>query len=245
MKNQSNENPGPFQIGVLILSILVLAALAADTVCSLPSEVSKIIHLTDTIVCVFLLIDFFMRLYQAPDKREFMKWGWIDLLASIPAIDSLRWGRLVRILRVIRLLRGIRIVHRLLQMFLKHKTQSGAISLGLAAFLLVAFSSISILVCERRADSNIKNAGDAIWWSVTTMTTVGYGDKYPVTTEGRVVGMILMIAGVGMFGGLSGMVAAIFLKNPEEPKEESPTKKELLERLARMEAKLDQLQAKK
>jgi voltage-gated potassium channel len=142
MKSNSTNNPGPFQIGVLILSVLVLAALAADTVCKLPPEVSKLIRLTDTSVCVVLLIDFTVRLVQAEDKRDFLKWGWIDLLASIPTVDSLRWGRLVRILRVIRLLRGIRVVHRVLGMVLKHKMRGGAVSLGITAFLLVAFYSI-------------------------------------------------------------------------------------------------------
>jgi hypothetical protein len=77
---------------------LILAALAADTVWILPKEVSNLIQWTDTAVCIVLLTDFLVRLYCAESKRAFMKWGWIDLVASIPSIDVLRWGRVVRVL---------------------------------------------------------------------------------------------------------------------------------------------------
>ena len=74
-----------------------------------------------------------------------------------------------------------------------------------------------MLVFETDKDSNIKTAGDAIWWSVTTVTTVGYGDRYPVTFEGRVLAMGLMVAGVGLFSVMSGLVASMFLgQRPEE-----------------------------
>jgi voltage-gated potassium channel Kch len=65
--------------------------------------------------------------------------------------------------------------------------------------LLVAFSSAAILIADDGRDANIKSAEDAIWWSITTITTVGYGDRYPTTTEGRVIAMVLMLCGVGPF----------------------------------------------
>ena len=105
---------GIFQIAILVLSLLALAALAADTVRALPPAVHSLIQIFDTAVCVVLLVDFFVRLHHADSKWVFMKWGWIDLIASIPNLDVLRWGRLVRVLRVIRLLRGVRSVHRIL-----------------------------------------------------------------------------------------------------------------------------------
>jgi voltage-gated potassium channel len=229
---------GVFQIAILILSILVLIALAVDTLYDLPPEIRTLIQTMDTTVCVVLLGDFVTRFYRAESKWRFMKWGWIDLVASIPNLDVLRWGRLVRVLRVIRLLRGIRSVHRVLTMVLENKMKGGVATLALMAFLLITFASFSVLVCERNSEGNIKSAEDAIWWSVTTMTTVGYGDKYPVTTEGRMVGMFLMICGVGMFGGLSGLVASYFLGAQNSPSSEF---KEILARLEEMQTKLDLL----
>jgi voltage-gated potassium channel len=228
-------NVGVFQIAILILSVLLLGALAADTLFELPTEVRNVIQVADTAVCVILLVDFFARLYRAESKLAFLKWGWIDFIASVPNLDVLRWGRLVRVLRVIRLLRGVRAVHRVLKMMLDNRMQGGAVSLGLMAFLLVTFSSVSILVVERQEGANIKSAEDAIWWSIATITTVGYGDKYPVTTEGRVIGIVLMVCGVGMFAALSGLVASVFLGGQERKCGELET---ILARLERIEAKL-------
>lgn len=79
-----------------------------------------------------------------------------------------------------------------------------------------AFSAIAILGFEADADSaNIRSPEDALWWAVTTITTVGYGDRFPVTTEGRIIAAVLMTAGVGLFGTLSGVVAAWFLAPTE------------------------------
>jgi len=88
----TQANVGVFQIAILILSILALAALAADTVCELPAAVRSLIHIVDTAVCVVLLVDFFVRFHHADSKGAFMKWGWIDLIASIPNLEVLRWG---------------------------------------------------------------------------------------------------------------------------------------------------------
>jgi voltage-gated potassium channel len=110
-----------------------------------------------------------------------------------------------------------------------------------SAILLIAFASASVLVSERQADANIKTAEDALWWSVATITTVGYGDRYPVTTEGRVIGVILMVAGVSMYGCLSGLAASFFLGK----RDESPSDlKTVLARLDELNAKLDALRIK-
>jgi voltage-gated potassium channel len=77
--------------------------------------------------------------------------------------------------------------------------------------LLIIFSSIAILQVEKDPASNIKSAEDAIWWAYVTITTVGYGDKYPVTTEGRVIAAVLMTAGVGLFGTFTAYVASWFV----------------------------------
>jgi len=232
------DKVGVFQIAILILSVVVLCAMVADTVFVLPQEASNIIGAIDTIVCAVFMVDFFLRFYRADNKWAFLKWGWIDLVASIPNVDVLRWGRLVRVLRIIRLLRAVRSVHKVLTMTFQNKVQGGAVSLALTGFLLIAFSSISILICERQDDANIKTAEDAVWWSITTMTTVGYGDKYPVTTEGRIIGMILMVAGIGIFAGLSGLAASLLLGANES---KSVEMEEILIRLDSIETKLDDL----
>jgi len=209
----------------------------------LPGQVSRILEWVDTGVCFLLLLDFGIRFHKAKSKLEFMKWGWIDLLASIPNLPMLRAGRLVRVLRIIRLLRAIRASQRVSNILLRNKVQGGVASVLVTFFLLIMFSSIGILICEQQdPGSKIKTAEDAIWWSVATITTVGYGDMYPVTTEGRCIAMLLMIAGVGMFGVVSGIVASTLMG---QQKKEPGDKKEIMEWLKRMEAKIDALKKDK
>lgn len=81
--------------------------------------------------------------------------------------------------------------------------------------MVVIFSSIAILEFETDVNSNIKTAEDAIWWSYVTITTVGYGDKFPITTEGRIIGAILMTTGVGIFGTFTALVSSWFIQNKD------------------------------
>lgn len=228
----------PFQVGLLIFTVMVLLGLMADTLLLLPKEVSNLIHMIDTFGCAIFFGDFCVRLYQAESKAAFMKWGWIDLIACVPNLEIFRWGRLVRVLRIIRLLRGVRSVQLVLVAVLQDRLRGGVVSLVFTVLLLVSFSSGSVLVCERQADANIKTAEDALWWSVATITTVGYGDKFPITTEGRVIGVILMVAGVSMFGCLSGLAASYFLA-PKESKREDV--EEILGRLEQIQKRLEEL----
>lgn len=212
----SAEHIGPFQLALLVLSVLTLVAIAADTFFKLDPEISRILQGVDLIACMAFLLDFLLRFRRAESKLQFMQSGWIDLLACVPNIDALRIGRLVRILRILRLLRGVRSLQRLLGILFASRTRGGIASVGMTMFLLVIFSSVAILLCEKDDESNIRTAGDAVWWSITTVTTVGYGDRYPVTLEGRVLAMTLMLAGVGLFGALSGIIASLFLGHPDE-----------------------------
>ncbi len=232
------KNASPFQVGLLVFTITVLLGLMADTLLVLPKQVSSLIHMIDTIGCAIFFGDFCVRFYSAQSKTRFMKWAWIDLIACIPNLELLRWGRLVRVLRVIRLLRGVRSVHLVFTAVLQDQLRGGVVTLVFAVLLLVSFSSGSVLVCERQVDSNIKTAEDAVWWSIATITTVGYGDKFPVTTEGRVIGVILMVAGVSMFGCLSGLAASYFLKTNENKRSEMET---ILARLDQIQRRLEEL----
>ena len=97
-------------------------------------------------------------------------------------------------------------------------------AIAIITVLVIIFSSISILIVETAPDSNIKTAEDAVWWTFVTITTVGYGDKYPVTTEGRLIGIIVMVVGVGLFGTYTGYIASLFVS---EGKKEDEKKNEI------------------
>jgi voltage-gated potassium channel len=223
---------------LLVLSLVAVIALLLDAVVSLPAEVSRTVQMADFAVCVLLFADFSYRFRKAPSKAEFMKFGWIDLIACIPNVDFLRVGRLVRVLRIVRLLRGFRAGQRIIQVFRENHSRSAVASVVTITFLLIAFSSSAILIAEDGPQSNIKTAEDAIWWSVTTITTVGYGDKFPTTTEGRVIAAILMFCGVGLFGLLSGFVASVLLGTKSE--RENAELRQIAIRLKAIEDKLSE-----
>ena len=220
MDETKEEDLNFFNLLIIILSFYVLGSLIVDTFFSIPTEISKVINYVDNFICAVFLLDFILRFRKAENKLQFMKWGWIDLIASIPTLDIMRAGRLFRLIRLIRVLRAFRSTKHIVNHIFKNKIQGTLTSASIIAVLMLLFSSISILQFEvTDPNSNIKTAGDAIWWSYVTITTVGYGDKYPVTPEGRIVAAILMTIGVGLFGTFTAYVSSLFvLDNVKENK---------------------------
>ncbi len=208
---------------MLVLCAYALGGLAVQTAIS-SLETKRILQYADNFVCVLFLMDFFISLYRAPDRWKYLaRWGWLDLISSIPTVGLLRSGRVARMVRILRVIRGFRATKTISQIILRHRAENTLLALATVVFLVIIFSSAAILQVEDDPSSNIKTAGDALWWALSTITSVGYGDRYPVTPEGRLVATILMFAGVGMFGSLSGLMAAWFLSD-EEAEQESELK---------------------
>lgn len=208
MKESPEEMLSLFQILIIALSVYVLAAMFVDTVFQLPEEISRVISIVDDLICVIFLFDFFVRYAKAKSKLAFMKWGWIDLVSSIPMLDALRAGRLLRLFRLLRILRAVRSTKLLISYSFRNRKQGTFSAIAAISVLLIIFSSIAILNVEQDPASNINTAEDAVWWAFVTITTVGYGDRFPVTTEGRFIAAVLMTAGVGLFGTFTGIVAS-------------------------------------
>ncbi len=203
---------GLLNFAVIVLSVYVLAALLAGLLFKLPPEIAHLLGLADNAVCIFFLLEFCIRLYRAERKLAFLKWGWIDLVASIPQVGWLRAGRTLRLVRLLRILWAFRSTKHLLHHLFRSRVQGTFAAAALVAALMVVFSAIAILQVETRPDSNIKTAEDALWWAYSTITTVGYGDKYPVTGAGRLIAAALMTVGVGLFGTFTGFLASWFVQ---------------------------------
>jgi voltage-gated potassium channel len=121
--NNEQKRLGILDILVLILSVYVLGTLIVDTLFTLPKEISRVLGFLDNLICVFFIIEFFIRLTRAENKLKFMKWGWIDLLSSIPNIDFLRAGRALRLIRILRILRAFRSTKNIVTHIFKNKAQ--------------------------------------------------------------------------------------------------------------------------
>jgi voltage-gated potassium channel len=200
------------EIFVLVLSVYVLGALFAQAALPLAPETHLLLDRIDFAVCLVFIFEFFIRLRRAPSKWGFLKWNWIDLLASVPAFDLLRWGRLVRLVKIVRILRAFRSAKVLVGFLFSNRARGTFATVALISVVLTIFSSIAVLNFEGEEASNIRTPSDALWWSFVTVTTVGYGDKYPVTPEGRLVGVVLMTAGAALFGTFTAYVASFFLE---------------------------------
>lgn len=179
--------------------------------------------------------DYVVRVAIAKRPAVYASRHWVDLLiVALPVLRPLRVLRVIMLVRAINrkaagALRGRVVVY-------------GAIT----AAILIYCASLTVLDAER-VHGNIKSFGDALWWSVVTMTTVGYGDKFPVTTQGRLVGVGLMITGVGLFGAVTASFATLLADQlrDEDAEEQATTQRELegvREQLIRVERQLTTLQ---
>lgn len=211
MRDRQSESV-PYQLFMLVLCVLALAALGWEVVADPGPEVRSLLDHADTAVCVLFFIDFCVTLWRAENRMRYLAtWGWIDLVSSIPMLDAARWGRIARATRIFRVIRAMRATTLLGRALIEGRAQTGIFAAVLTAILLLLVSSISILQVETVRESNITGAEDALWWALTTITTVGYGDRFPVTTEGRAVAAVLMCAGVGLFGTFSAYLASVFV----------------------------------
>lgn len=229
-----------WQISMLSLCVYVLGALFVDTVFRLPAETSALLNRVDNFVCLVFIGDFVFNVITAKSKLGYLKWGWIDLVSSIPNIQILRWGRFARVIRILRILRGIRSTKLILKFLFANRAKGTFASVAMISFVLAVFSSIAILNCETSPDSNIQSASDALWWSFVTITTVGYGDFYPTTLLGRVIAAVLMTTGVGLFGTFTAYIASFFLQQEEE--EEEKREEQILSELKSIRERLDRIE---
>lgn len=203
----------PYLVFMLSLSVFAVVALAISAFVPITAETKAILAYADTALCVVFLSDFLITLARAERRLHYLyTWGWLDLLSSIPLVDTLRWGRAARIVRIVRVLRGIRAAKILTTFIVERRAQSTFMAASLVSVLLIVLAASTILQFETSPDANIKTAEDSVWWAVVTITTVGYGDRFPLSSEGRLIAALLMTAGVGLFGTFSGFVASWFLQ---------------------------------
>lgn len=206
-----------YQFFILAISLWAVMSIGAGMFFTLSPETRLILHFADIVACGIFFLDFLVTLRQAEDKlRYFYTWGWIDLISSIPAIGPLRFGRLGRVVRILRVMRAIRSVRIIALHVTSRRAQGAFLAAVLVSLIVLTIASILVLRVETAPGSTIKTAQDAMWWAISTLTTVGSSDVYPMTPEGRLIGASVMAVGVGVFGVLSGVAASWFLSPVEE-----------------------------
>lgn len=170
-------------------------------------------------------IDLIVRLFLTNrPKLRYLRTYWFDVVivvvAILPLFQPLRALRSARILRLARSLRVIGLLVRFWRGADRVWSGFQGRLVGVAVIVILAAGAVGIWTVERHADGPIRSFDDAIWWAFTTVTTVGYGDMYPVTPEGRGIAIFLMMAGIAVFGVVSANLAAIFLRSSEDAEDE-------------------------
>ena len=205
-----------YELFIGALSILSIVNIFLGLIYQDPAF-DQVLEMMNLIITPIFMGDFLFRMFTANSKSQyfFKNFGWADLLASLP-FSQTKVLRIFRIFRVIRLAREFGAKNLIIQ-FVEDRAQNALLSVAFLVLLLLQFGALAVLFTERTDPAaNITTAGDALWWVIVTITTVGYGDFYPVSGTGRLVGVGVMIAGVGLFGTLSGFLANAFLAPPKK-----------------------------
>jgi voltage-gated potassium channel len=202
------------EIPLLLLALAFMVAYAWPVLDPrLGTNVRTVLEAASWTVWVAFVIDFAARLYLTDERRRYALTHWYDVaLIVLP---------MLRPLRLLRLLAFARILNRSAVGSLV-----GKVSTYVAGTAVMALGLGAIAVLDAEQDSphaNITTFGDALWWSATTVTTVGYGDHYPVTTTGRLVAVALMLVGIACIGAVTAGVAAWLVAQVQaDTREEQP-----------------------
>ncbi len=208
----NNPNWAAFVMLVTVLSVFNSALI---TLIPLPEGAKDTLGWINVTISFILWADFFYMLYHAPSKWGFMRgdYGWLAFLGSAPYMRALRifWFWLL-------LKKHGKKPRDLLAEISINRDAQGTLLLVLFIVLVVFQSAVVFILYFEvpNSDSNIHTVSDAFWWAFTTVSTVGYGDKYPVTEGGRVVGLSLMIVGIALFSVITGTLAQWFVRSNAE-----------------------------
>lgn len=215
---------------VLVLTIFSLLVMVVQVLLKEGTPTYDLVNFYNNLICFFFLFDFALHMIDEPIKRDYFigQRGYFDLLGSIPSFGFSQYTALLRIFRLFRLFRLRRFLDPSNRALLKNEilNNRGQYALFITVLmvaLVLMTASVSVLWFEsHNPDTNITTGGDALWWSVVTITTVGYGDKYPITPGGRVTAVFVMFAGVGIIGALASILASILVPQPKTTTQDQP-----------------------
>jgi voltage-gated potassium channel len=217
-----------------VLGVIFLAGYAWPIINpNLSPALHSLCNWTLFVIWVFFAFDYFSRLSIADDKRLFVRQNLLDLAAvALPFLP---------LLRAIRALAAVTVLSRRNRGSRSQQVTTSVVTLAFATWFV---AGLAVTEAERHVDgANIQGVGDGWWWAITTMATVGYGDTYPVSPQGRLVGMSLMIMGVALLGTITASIASNFnMTNNEDladGKSSASDLDSLKKRIAELESKLD------
>ena len=230
------------EVPLLVLALAMVPLLVLPLVLDLPSGVRASFIALDWFIWAAFAFEYVVRLVLTDKRWRFVRREWPDLLIiALPFLRPLRIVRSARALRLLRLTRLVGVLSRAGQLarrlLVRHKLHYAV----LVTMAVVVGAAGLILAAEDGSGGSIDSFGDALWWAVTTVTTVGYGDTFPVTPAGRGIAAFLMVAGIALFGVLTANVAAFFIEEEQSAGADPVAERldEVLRRLEQIEMRLD------
>jgi len=229
-----------------VLAFLMVPVLLIPLIRQVHGAVAVSFDAADYVIWALFAADYGVRLGLAPDRPVFARTHLFDL--AVVALPFLRPLRALRALRGLGELRALRVLQtsRLAAFVGTGIGHARAIIqrrglhyvVGLVVVIMFAAAGLEVAFEAHAKGSNIHTYGDALWWAVVTVTSVGYGDKYPVTASGRAVAVVLMITGIALFGVVTASIASYFVEQDQDHRVEARMD-EILAVLQRLEARLD------
>jgi voltage-gated potassium channel len=223
---------------LLILAVAFVVVLALPYAVDLNRPERIAVTSANVVIWAAFAVDYLVRLYLAEDRHLYFRRNLLDLV--IVLLPFLRPLRALRLLRLLRLGAVGGVLYRRSGSF--HARASAYV--GSTALVVIILAALAMYDAERKVPgANIKTLPDALWWATTTVTTVGYGDRYPTTSAGRLIAVALMVVGIALLGVITAAIAAWFvqrLRPIEEVEARSgATLTDVLDELGRLHDRLD------
>lgn len=186
--------------GLAVLGLGYLAIYSIQVINESNQELVQKLEFAGNVIWAIFVVDLAVRLFESKSLKLFFRKNYIEILAV-----TLPFLRVLRMLRVLLAIRGLKI-------FVVDRAKATGLYVALLAPLSWFTGAIVVLDVESRdPNSSINSIGEALWWSLTTITTVGYGDLYPVTLSGKIVAAVLMITGISLFSAGAAMFSSWIL----------------------------------
>lgn len=233
-----------YELFIVVVMINALVIMGAYYLLPVPIEVKQVLYILDSLNAFILLADFFHRLYRAPNRlRYLISLGWLDLIGSLPGLPILRLARVPRLVALVKLVNR-ETPEEVRQDARRSLASSTLLSTILIVLVVVTVGSILIVLVESNAPTgNILTGEDAVWWSIVTIATVGYGDRFPTTDIGRLIGVAMIVVGVSLFSVLTSFIATTFVarrRSLEQKSEDGALRDEIVHILAEQRRSAEQ-----
>ena len=206
-----------FDLVIQLLIILSLITFSIETLPGIDSNLIKVLNQFELVCVIVFSIEYILRLLLSPKlKYVFSFFGIIDLMAILPfyiasGIDlrSIRVLRLLRLFRVLKLFKYNTAMDRIINAF--NKIKSELVIFLIATFFLFYLASVGIYYFESAVQpEKFKSVFHSLWWAITTLTTGGYGDIYPITVGGKIFTTFIVFIGLGLVAVPTGLLATAF-----------------------------------